>query len=336
MNFLSFFQKVFAREIKWRVLGRGNYNKVFLTEDEFEIDELPTQWVCKKPIREHDEPYPLNDPERACRKWEEINPDYPAYLSPDKRLWFMPYLGKTNASDERTARAIIDIYRRTGNIIADGGLISNFVKFDNGVVCVDVDLAVRRNSISSELFFNEILSSERFDQFFESLKKQKRPKTLICIKVLFFLEDCLAGSEFDHQLMNFKLLNYCYYFASNGYVIDSTIYHNLCIISQQSIRNLDPECFHPLYLSKLPKCENYQELRTHLVNIYENYDEIVVQGDKKDISDEDEVRGLLGQLVEQVSKRDVFENHFFANLSKRTFFANAEEEANKELHLVPG
>ena len=187
MNFLSFFQEVLLGKIKWIKLGRGNYNKVFFTAEKFDIDKLPTQWVCKKPIRKEDEPYPLNDPERACRKWQEINPDFPAYLSPNKHLWFMPYLGTGNASDELTAHAIIDIYRRTGNIIADGGIISNFVKLDNDVVvCVDVDLAVRRNSISSELFFNEVLSSEQFDQFFEGLKKLKRPKTLSFIKVLFF------------------------------------------------------------------------------------------------------------------------------------------------------
>lgn len=333
MNFLSFFQKVFSGEIKFNLLGRGNYNQVFLSENEFEIDELSTKWVCKRPFRDPDEKYPLNGPQRACRKWKEINPTYPAYLSPNKRLWFMPYLGKRKASDESTAHSIIDIYKRTGNIVADGGLNTNFLKVNNRVVCVDVDLAIRRHSISSELFFNEIISSDQFDRFFAHLSNQDRSKTLNCIKVLFFLEDCLAGHEFDHQLMNFKLLNYCYFFASNGYAIDLTIYHNLFILSQDP-SELESEYFHPSYFSKLPQCQSFQELRAQLKNIYENYDEVGFQDEGRDSSDEDKITKLLVKLVEQVEKKIVFENHFFANLSKRTFFAAPAQEVSQDLQMV--
>lgn len=330
MKFLEFFQKVLSRTVKWSKLGEGNYNKVLLTEAVFEIDGQTTKWVCKEPIIHSDEQYPLNDPVRACRKWHDINPTYPAYPSPNQHLWFMPYMGCMSASDESTAHAIIDIYQRTGNIVADGGLISNFKRVGADVVCVDVDLALRRNSISSELYFNEFLSSEKFDKFFMSLKAQKRPKTLICIKVLFFLEDCLSGQEFDHQLMSFELLNYCCFFASNGFAIDLTIYHNLFILSTHASDDLEPEYFHPLYLSRLPKCEDYKELRTHLKNIYENYDADDAGVEKK-ISAEDTVAELLGNIVNQVAKKEVFENHFFRNLTKRSVFANAAVDVSASL-----
>ena len=333
MKFLEFFQKVLSGEIKWSELRAGNYNKVSLTKEVFEIDGRTTEWVCKEPIIHSDEQYPLNDPVRACRKWQAINPTYSAYPSPNRDLWFMPYMGNMSASDNSTARAIIDIYRRTGNIVADGGLISNFKKVGTDVVCVDVDLALRRNSISSELYFNDCLSSEKFDEFFMSLEAQKRPKTLSCIKVLFFLEDCLSGQEFDHRLMSPELLNYCYIFARNGFAIDLTIYHNLFILSTHASDDLEPEYFHPFYLSRLPKCKDYKELKTHLKKISYK-DDAVDAGVEKKISDEDTVAELLGSIVNQVAKKEVFENHFFRHLTKRSVCANAAVDVSENLQNV--
>ena len=332
MDFLNFFKKFKSGLFNWKYHGHGSYNHVYLSQDVIEINDVSAIWVCKKPILRLDAQHALNHPQRAHRKWSELNPKYPSYVSPKKNSWFMPFLGQKYPSDDETVDAIIDIYQRTGNIIADGGMISNFVKIDDEVVCVDVDLAIRRKSISSDSFFNDMIASNQFDQFFLRLNRQNRPKTLNCIKVLFFIEDCLAGHEFDHRVMNRHLLLYCYDFARLGHMIDPVIFHNLTILSQNLSEDLHPNCYHPVYLSKLGKCENLIELITQLQHIYENLDKIKIEDDKKELSVEHEAACVLKNMVDLVEKKDIYENHFFSHLSKRTSFATPLlEDDDKEL-----
>lgn len=187
-------------------LPSGSYNSVCLVHEPIVIEDLDTLeafeafWVVKKPKKNVVVDYPmLNSPDRAVRKWRAINPDFPAY-SYRSTIWTVPFLGLETANDEMIQECIIDIYRRTGNIIADAANIKNFVKFNNKAVCIDMDLALRRNSISSDAFFNIVVQDHVFEDFMRrEEEKGLLPLTIQTVKTLFFLESCLNADEYEYK-----------------------------------------------------------------------------------------------------------------------------------------
>lgn len=127
----------------WNKIGDGSYNTVYVSVSELTIDGITQRWIKKVP---KDPDFWRSQNLRAIRKFKEIN-GLPAYELPDN-TWIAPYLGNTIAPDKEISEAMIDIYRRTRNLIVDGGVTGNFLLYKGKAICVDVDYAQSRLSIS--------------------------------------------------------------------------------------------------------------------------------------------------------------------------------------------
>jgi hypothetical protein len=194
--FINFIQGKFTNTAK---LESGSYNQATLVAEQIQIENFQAYWVVKKPILSNKlGGSHLNAPKRAIRKWNAINPQFPAYIYEDK-LWATPFLGAKRPNDEQMGLSIIEIYQRTGNIIADGCNQDNFVLVDDRAICVDMDLAIRRNSIDSNEYFNEVIKHETFDTFYTKFKDVRHPREVV--QTLFYIEKYLSPEQFDRRFV---------------------------------------------------------------------------------------------------------------------------------------
>lgn len=190
-------------------IGSGAFNNVYLSDD--------ARFVIKYPIRDKDNPDPiddaLNESVRAVRIWNEINPALQATLCEDGS-WKAPYLGIARATDEETAMAIVDIFKRTRRIIADGSQPENFLTFEGKTYCVDVDAALlpprlsqRRNSIASSNFFPET-SKYKYARFWQACERlYGRYNSVAVIKNLLYLVSCLEPEDIQDYHINYQVIS---------------------------------------------------------------------------------------------------------------------------------
>ncbi|NBX84452.1 MAG: hypothetical protein EBQ95_02450 [Gammaproteobacteria bacterium] len=194
--FINFLKGKFTPTVN---LQSGSYNQATLVAEPVDIDNFEAYWVVKKPILTNRlGSSNLNQPIRAIRKWNAINPQYPAYIFENK-LWAAPFLGSKRPNDEQIGLAIIEIYQRTGNIIADGCNKDNFVLVDDKAICVDMDLAIHRKSIDSIEYFNEVIKHETFDTFYTEFQDVRHPREVV--QTLFYIEKYLSDQQFDRHLV---------------------------------------------------------------------------------------------------------------------------------------
>jgi hypothetical protein len=183
---------------EWTLLGKGSYNVTSVSTQSLTIDGHTGRWVLKTPLtRDH---Y-LSNSARAVRKWNTLNPAYPAFQT--KTGWIMPYFGNTPASDQQIASKLIEIYRKTRNIIGDATSWNNFLVSDDEVVCIDMDQAFRRGSCSSEQF--DAVHNTFYTEFLASSAKEGFPASVSVIKTLFYLEANLPESD----IKDIYLTPYC-------------------------------------------------------------------------------------------------------------------------------
>lgn len=167
---------------KWNLLGTGTYNKVYLSADPLTIEGYTSRWVLKIQREHQDED--MSTSERALRKWALLNPEFPAWRT--HQGWISPYLGDVAASDEQVATKLIDIYRRTRQIIADACKVRNFLFHEGRVICVDVDLALRRGSRLTERFLSG--ATKNLCGHWEYWAIHGMPKTTVVLRTLFYVQ----------------------------------------------------------------------------------------------------------------------------------------------------
>lgn len=170
----------------WVPLGEGTYNRVTLSQSELTINGFTGKWVLKRPINAKEVGF--NSSPRAVRKWNLLNPDYPAMLS--KHGWIAPYLGNTPASDEQIALKLIDIYARTNNIVGDAVAKGpNFIVYNGDVVCIDVDHAYSRTSLGSKGIG---IYTVGYYNFLASCEKSGYRESVKTIKTLLYVDKHLV------------------------------------------------------------------------------------------------------------------------------------------------
>jgi hypothetical protein len=188
-------------------LGSGQYNDAYLSPGKDQVLKIQ-----KNPAHS-------DTPERSVRLWNSINPDlHPKaieiQINSERTGWVCPFIKGVQASDKEIASALLDIYNRTGRVIADAAGPNNFLKRDgdNKVICIDVGMAVQMeireeaNSSSSPLKrSNSIVSQDLIEGFWpvtdgveaedeESInswldgQRGEHPQTIDTIKALFFIK----------------------------------------------------------------------------------------------------------------------------------------------------
>lgn len=121
---------------KYTYFRHGTYNLAYISND--------GQWVLKAPINWDGQ---TDLPERAVTIWNQINPCFPAQVlyrvlgngQVEVRAWKAPFICGTRPTHSEIVKKILEIYDRTGRIVVDAFVTSNFVKtVDGNIVCIDV------------------------------------------------------------------------------------------------------------------------------------------------------------------------------------------------------
>ncbi|MDR3502518.1 MAG: hypothetical protein P4L79_08035 [Legionella sp.] len=176
----------------WHFLGEGTFNRVYLSDEGKEVLKI------QKTMNQADAP------ERSIRLWNAINPDrFPARLLDTAQGigWVCPFIAGEQASDSDMVDALIDIYNKTGRIVADATAPTNFIKTPDGqVVCIDVGMAiqlerreekqfsqrVRRHSVTSLDSWSSLKSD--YEPFFK-MRSEIYPETVKMVKALVLIKD---------------------------------------------------------------------------------------------------------------------------------------------------
>lgn len=231
-----------GQTISWSFLSKGAFNRVYISTDAFQYPAniSPIQhWVLKIPIK------PLSDSldtvDDSLRMWRQINSDLPAHKYADG--WICPYYGKTEASDEKTAEELRDIYIKTGRIVVDASGLRNFLFSNNTTICVDVAAALSPSSPRSqkywrnhhsyfESFWNRTIQVLIRNSEGQVINIRYRMLTIMTIKALLLLNETSMSykPEFINLLGENKTL--CYELATNYvplYPVNSTNRFNLLV-----------------------------------------------------------------------------------------------------------
>ena len=210
---------------KWNELGRGAYNNAFVSENILTISGYSGLWVLKKPIADVNK-YALrmSEKSRAVRKWNLLNPAFPALESKDG--WIVPYLGDVEASDQQITNKLIEIYLRTRIILVDGCSKSNFRFYLGEVICIDVDLSLRRGSIASDQF-NLLKSPDSCEKFFEYWLRQGMGQSISIIQTLHYLEEHIADLDIKDSYISLKFLSELNILRIKNVVLSVSMMENL-------------------------------------------------------------------------------------------------------------
>ena len=135
--------------------------------------------VLKRPI---DESYATDSPERMVRVWNLINPNFPAQViynvARESVAWVAPFIKGVEPTQAEIAQKILEIYEKTGRIVADAFVTSNFIKVENGsIVCIDVGAAFFLESRSDLKRIHSKVSLESWQEGSE--EKSRRPMSLV-------------------------------------------------------------------------------------------------------------------------------------------------------------
>ncbi len=146
--------------VKWKNQKEGQYNTVVISEDRVSISLFDRQKsgmhrLCfKRP--KNPEGLPRNliklrglaDCARQVRVFTEINKNRFAALH--QNGWVSEYIDGRQATDSEIPDFLINLYRDHRRIVWDPHVPGNILSDRDGLVLVDVDYAVRRNSSASD------------------------------------------------------------------------------------------------------------------------------------------------------------------------------------------
>lgn len=215
---------------QWKFIGKGNFNIVSVSTENLTIEGYNGIWVLKTPQELHH----LSTAARAVRKWNELNPNYPALAL--KNGWIAPYLGDNPASDEQIAKKLIEIYRRTRNIVGDAGTSgANFLVYQNEVICVDVDQAFRRASFDTEQF--GAAHHAKYKVFLNRCFKNGYTQTINVIETLFYLEKNLPTRDIQDIYITPSLIARLHAYRYQQKIITLEILNTLLAIEHLAPEN---------------------------------------------------------------------------------------------------
>lgn len=237
---------------EWCFLGSGSYHRVLISSEDLTLGGYTGRWVLKTII---DDNQAISQRDRAVRKWNLHNPDFPAFkiTFKSKKAWIVPYLGKTPASDEQIANKLIEIYRRTKEIIADAYCSNNFLVHQGKVICIDVDFSLRRGSFASESWLDSPrLTDSLLQEYLE------RPKIISVIQVLLYLQEHLAEDEIKEEYITLNLIQKLHLFCIQNEPINAEMLDFLLEFSKTNdiTRYRTPLFFKTLYKLRNNKLSN--------------------------------------------------------------------------------
>jgi hypothetical protein len=263
------------KKMRWVKLGSGSYNEVFYTK---ESDALKSTHDYSGPVvvkLRHD-PTDLTDaPDRIKRLTNEINPKQPIDIvdfnvsddqEKEKRSGsaivtvYYPNKVPHNAdTDEKVAKAILDIYRRTRRIVIDGCIHGNFREHEGQYICIDLGMAWRRGSVISDLErkrYNNLQSNSLKYFFYRAENVKGRLKSSAMVQNLFYLEKQLLQEIKDVKDIKDDYLTY-------DVVMSLTFYRkNKLKINENFLQVSERREIIPLVIKLFPQLINKETLQS--------------------------------------------------------------------------
>lgn len=230
---------------KWLKLGEGTFNKVLVSIKSLTIEGFTGKWVAKIPINRLDL---LSSSSRAVDKWNLHNPKYPAFQT--NYGWIAPYVGKTPASDQQIADKLIEIYRNTRQVIADACGKNNFLIYDNEVICVDVDLSVRRGSFASDDYMNDDVTHRDLMRYLTVWSNRGKPKSVAVIQSLLYLQKNIPEQDIKNEYITPLLIEKLHLFWVNNAPLSVDILEFL-------VETMDPNLITPQYFMTLSELSQH-------------------------------------------------------------------------------
>lgn len=245
----------------------GTYSKISFTKKKYSINGFNCKWVIKQPRDISDIPQGIHSPIFACEKWNKMNPAIPAYFSEALNLWISPYLGKIHPNAFRVKTTILNVYHRTGIILAEGFMLQNFLLYHGQIYCVDMDFAIDPISPSSDWVFNQLICTRGFDEYF-SAEGLGDISTKNLIKTLFYVEQELRHVHFNRALLTLWTIDKLHHFRESGYHIYAMTLEILIHLQKCRVNEvlLTPESIMFLMLNWYCKMTK-QEIERELVEI---------------------------------------------------------------------
>ena len=214
---------------------------------------------------------------RSLRIFTEIYPEYDEKVQlfnhESYQGWVMPYIQGREANDQEIAKALVDIFQRTGRIVLDAPAKNNFIStFDGKIICIDVGFAFRLKPTlkhsASQTSLNEwsLFKSEYQNHFFQRpYLKAYYPQTIAIIKALLFLQNHLA---------EFKNLDFLYEYPDTARYLASIYEYNLNIhmsIIQREIQEIIYYSAQKLKLRCIEALMDYLKSRCLQNSVFEDY-----------------------------------------------------------------
>lgn len=190
----------------WEILGQGNFNRVSVDYDLSLVLKVQKQNLAESDLT-------LDIPERSVRLWNEINGD----LEPKAKIveikvvddngdektvlaWTAPFVKGRNATMGEVFDSLIDIYNRTGRVVLDACVPSNFktITLLDGkekTICIDIGMSLRlqRDEPLNESFTSldtwKETSKDSYLPWFKNLERNpKYERTTQLVEALFTLQ----------------------------------------------------------------------------------------------------------------------------------------------------
>lgn len=191
---------------------------------------------------------------------------------------YLPYFGTTMPNDEEIQQEILRIYQETRNIIADGCIQNNFKKIGHRSVCVDLDLAIRRGSITSEIeYFSHRAMKNSFEHFWDTYEtNQNVKKSTLLIRTLIYIESHLHPREITNDLLSLEILEKLHYLRLMKHPLTR---HDLLLIKKIITANpemaQDLHCFIPTILEQLRPHQSSEHFSNIIFQVFLNHQPII-------------------------------------------------------------
>jgi hypothetical protein len=218
----------------WTHLGSGHFNDVYVHHEKdrqlLEGSDYKGPWVYKKKQKEVGDSTEekMNSPRRNVRLFKEINPDRPSGLF--RNGWVAPFFKGQNPSDEQLVIGILDVYRRTRRIVMDA-FSNNFVVEDGQAKCIDVDMALRRNSIDSINYWDDD-GIKSYELYWDDCK-EIYPLSVAIVRNLVYLEQQIVAKHIHDHHITENIISALTYYRERNLKIHTGLLESFAYLDKQ-------------------------------------------------------------------------------------------------------
>ena len=195
-------------EITWKYLGSGSFNDAYHATIEglgHLVYKIPKASSTSNPGEYSPALKAMDTPLRAVRLWDKVNPDFPANIY--EKGWTAPFIEGTQPDPKEICDAIVDLYGRTGRVLADAMVRGNLKKTRTGeIICVDVGAALK---LEEEL---EVEKSEASLDFWREMKEaynrnfKKNSNNLVYVSIYNMTKALLVLQQFRPDVLQVSSL----------------------------------------------------------------------------------------------------------------------------------